>query len=72
MVSDWVTAEMQTVDLGDTRRNERLTELLSSLAAVPSKSIPSAVNGGHNETTAAYRLFDNDALDFENILIAAH
>lgn len=59
---------MQTLDLGDKRRNERLTELLSSMAAVPSKSIPSAVNGGHNETTAAYRLFDNDALGFENIL----
>jgi hypothetical protein len=38
------------------------------MAAVPSKSIPAAVNGGHNETTAAYRLFDNDALGFENIL----
>ncbi len=68
MVSDWVLTEMQTVDLGDKRRNDRLTQLLSSMAAVPSKSIPSAVNGGHNETTAAYRLFDNDAVGFENIL----
>ena len=68
MVSDWVSTEMETVDLGDSRRNERLTELLSSMAAAPSKSIPSAVNGGHNETTAAYRLFDNVALGFENIL----
>jgi hypothetical protein len=68
MVSDWVTTEMQTVDLGDKRRNVGVTALLSSMAAVPSKSIPSAVNGGHNETTAAYRLFDNDALGFANIL----
>jgi len=68
MVSDWVTAEMETLELGDKRRNERLTELVSAMAAVPSKSIPAAVNGGHNETTAAYRLFDNDALGFENIL----
>lgn len=68
MVTDWVAEELRTVDLGDKRRNERLAELLSSLAAAPSKSIPAAVNGGHNETTAAYRLFDNDAVDFVNIL----
>lgn len=68
MVGGWAAKEMQTVDLGDKRRNEGLTRLLSSMAAMPSKSIPAAVNGGHNETTAAYRLFDNAALNFENIL----
>lgn len=68
MFGEWASREMQTVDLGDKRRNEGLTRLLSSMAAMPSKSIPAAVNGGHNETTAAYRLFDNDALDFVNIL----
>ena len=68
MISDWSATEMKSVDLGDKRRNRRLIELVSSMAAVPSKSIPSAVNGGHNETTAAYRLFDNGALAFENIL----
>ena len=68
MITDWVTTEMQTLNLGDNRRNDGLTALLSAMAATPSKSIPSAVNGGHNETTAAYRLFDNDALDFVNIL----
>lgn len=68
MESEWVEAEMQTLDLGDKRRNAGVTALLSAMAATPSKSIPSAVNGGHNETTAAYRLFDNDALNFSNIL----
>lgn len=68
MFSEWAAREMQTVELGDKRRNEGLTRLLSSMAAMPSKSIPAAVNGGHNETTAANRLFDNDALDFVNIL----
>lgn len=68
MVSDWVSKEMESVDIGDKRLNERLTEVLSMMAATPSKSIPSAVNGGHNETTAAYRLFDNGRVDFENIL----
>ena len=68
MVSEWVEAEMRTVDLGDKRRNDGITALLSAMAATPSKSIPAAVNGGHSETTAAYRLFDNSALGFENIL----
>jgi hypothetical protein len=68
MVSEWVVNEMKTVDIGDKRINDRLSEVLSMMAATPSKSIPSAVNGGHNETTAAYRLFDNDRADFVNIL----
>ena len=63
MVSDWVSKEMESVDIGDKRLNERLTEVLSMMAATPSKSIPSAVNRGHNETTAAYRLFDNGRVD---------
>lgn len=68
MVSDWVEKELASADLGDKRLNDRLREMLSSFAATPSKSIPASLNGGHNETTAAYRLFDNDKLDFENIL----
>ena len=68
MVSDWVSEEMDTVDIGDKRLNDGLIELLSMMAASPSKSIPAAVNGGHNETTAAYRLFDNERVSFENVL----
>ncbi len=68
MTSDWVAAEMKSVDVGDKRLNRRLAEVLSMMAAVPSKSIPASVNGGHNETTAAYRLFDNDRMSFESIL----
>ena len=68
MVKDWVAKELESADLGDKRLNDRLREVLSMMAARPSKSIPAAVNGGHNETTAAYRLFDNDRTDFENIL----
>lgn len=68
MISDWVAKEMQAVQLGDKRLNKRLAEVVSMMAATPSKSIPASVGGGHNETTAAYRLFDNDSLGFENIL----
>ncbi|KAA1258515.1 Transposase for transposon Tn5 [Rubripirellula obstinata] len=68
MVSDWVVEELESTDVGDKRLNDRLREVLSMMAATPSKSIPASANGGHNETTAAYRLFDNDRMGFENIL----
>lgn len=66
---EWVMQEMKEVDLGDTRLNERLLEVLSMMSSTPSKSIPAAVHGGNNETTGAYRLFDNDRADFEKILL---
>lgn len=68
MTTQWAADEMQSVDLGDKRLNRRLTEVLSMLAAFPNQSIPASVGGGHNETTAAYRLYDNEKVDFEKIL----
>lgn len=68
MVRDWVEAELATVDLKDSRRNQRLKQVVSDLAARPSVSIPAAVGGGHAETTAAYRFFENPAIEFEAIL----
>ena len=35
MVSDWVTKEMESCDLGDKRMNDRLEEVLSMMAANP-------------------------------------
>jgi hypothetical protein len=67
MVRPWVSEEMNTVDLKDKRLNERLTEVLSQLSAHPTASIPAAC-GGYAETAAAYRLFDNDKLGFDNVL----
>jgi hypothetical protein len=68
MCLDWVEQEMKNLDLQDKRLNTRLKEVLSMLASSPNESIPAAVNGGHNETTAAYRLFDNPRVAFEDIL----
>jgi hypothetical protein len=60
---------MQTVDLKDKRLDARLREVLSELGARPSASIPAAC-GGRAEMEAAYRLFDNDQVSFDNILQA--
>jgi hypothetical protein len=69
MVAPWVVEEMQTTDLKDKRLDARLREVLSQLAARPTASIPTAC-GGRAEMEAAYRLFDNDQVTFDNILQA--
>ena len=67
MLAPWATEEMKTVDLNDERLNNRISEVLSLLAAHPTASIPAAC-GGYAETAAAYRLFDNEKVRFENVL----
>jgi hypothetical protein len=55
------------VELGDARRTRRLIKRVDDLSAVPTGSIPRA-SGGWAETKAAYRLLDNEALDWREIL----
>lgn len=67
MIAPWVQQEMQTVQLDDARLNNRLQQVLSQLAARPTASIPAAC-GGRAEMEAAYRLFQNDKVTFDNLL----
>lgn len=53
--------------MGDARRTRRLIKLVEDLSARPTGSIPVA-SGGWAETKAAYRLLDNDALDWREML----
>lgn len=55
------------MELGDARRTRRLIRLVEDLSARPTASLPLAV-GGWAETKAAYRLLDNDALDWREVL----
>ena len=55
------------LELGDTRRSRRLIRLVEDLSAHPLGSIPVA-SGGWAETKAAYRLLDNPALDWREML----
>ena len=68
MIPEWVTEELQTLDLGDARRDARLRSLLADLAPQPTVSLPAAVGGGRAETEAVYRFFENDHFDFTDIL----
>lgn len=55
------------LEVGDSRRRQRLIKLVEDLSARPTGSIPVA-SGGWAETKAAYRLLDNPALDWREIL----
>jgi hypothetical protein len=55
--------------LGDPRLTKRLIRLADDLSSNPTASIPMAC-GGWAETKAAYRLLDNEALDWRALLEA--
>ena len=60
--SHWVEDEFRTLDLGDPRRVRRLKKIAADLHAQPGVSIPRA-SGDWAGAKAAYRLFDNEALE---------
>ncbi len=68
MIPEWVIEELQTLDLGDSRCDQRLMTVLADLAPQPTVSLPAAVGGGRAETEAVYRFFENDHIDFADIL----
>jgi len=67
MLAPWAKEEMEEAVWEDERLNERLTRLLSDFGERPQMSIPAAC-GGHSETVAAYRFFDNERVTPEKIL----
>jgi hypothetical protein len=67
MLAPWAKEEMERGVFEDERLNVRLTKLLSDLGERPQVSIPAAC-GGHTETAAAYRFFDNESVTAEMVL----
>ena len=65
----WAGTEFETIDLGDERRNKRAIRLVERLSAQPMASVPQAC-GDWADTMAAYRFFDNEAVDWRAILVA--
>ena len=68
MSDGWIAEELVTVDLGEKRLNERFEVILEAFAERPNVSIPAAVGGGHAESEASYRFFDNEKVTPEKIL----
>lgn len=63
----WTLNEMQGINLGDNRLNQRAVKILFNLGNKPMASISSACEGWH-ETKAVYRFFDNARITAEAIL----
>jgi hypothetical protein len=66
-VAEWIRAELSTLDLGNTKLDERQAILLDKLAAKPSESLPGAT-GSWAELNAAYRFCDNKRVTAEKVL----
>ena len=69
----WIDEEFATLDLGDRRLERRFRRLLEQRMDHPNLSIPASINASDTashraEVEAAYRLFDNDAVDDQKIL----
>ena len=63
----WVSDELATLDLGDTRLDDRCHLVLERLGDKPSLSIPAACHS-LAEVTATYRFFDNERVDDYELL----
>ena len=67
MNNGWTMEEMETADLRDKRLEKRLVTLLDTLSQNSTASIPAACTD-RAEMVAAYRFFDNEKIEFENVL----
>ncbi|MAE62798.1 MAG: hypothetical protein CMJ18_00880 [Phycisphaeraceae bacterium] len=67
MALPWAIDEMKGVDLKDARLNHRVVEVLSRCGGHPTASIPLACEG-YAEMAATYRFFDNDKVNFDNVM----
>ena len=64
---DWAAREFGGAELGDARRTRRLVNLAGEIALAPGRSLPEAT-GTWAELKAAYRLVENDAVSFEQVI----
>ena len=64
---DWIENEYNTMDLGDNRLNARAKLLLKQFSNKPMESIPASCKSW-SETKAAYRFFDNQAVNAKKII----
>ena len=65
--NNWAISEFSGVDLGDKRLNDRLIKITGQLASSTESPINQAC-GGWADTKAAYRFFQNDNVDYKDIV----
>jgi hypothetical protein len=69
MGAEWIGTEMETLDLGDPRRKQRVIRMIDQFSANPEASIPKAC-GNAADTKAAYRALSSEAVSAEEIRLA--
>jgi hypothetical protein len=62
--SQWAVEQFGAVELGDQRRTARAVEIAARMARRPGDTLPKQMNDWQHQK-AAYRLLDNQAVDFE-------
>ena len=67
--TNWAVSEFADAELGDVRRTTRLVELAHLLAQHPTAALPEACGDGAM-LKAAYRFFDNDAIEPQAVLLS--
>ena len=65
--TNWAVRECADAELGDERRTKRLVELANVLGQHPTAALPEACGDG-GMLKAAYRFFDNDAIEAQDML----
>jgi hypothetical protein len=63
----WAATEFAQLNLGDARLDKRARTLMERFAADPTASVPKACKGW-GEIMGAYRFFDNDSVEWRDIL----
>ena len=66
-MGDGIATELDGIDLGDKRLNDRSRRIIETLGANPDASCNAACDGW-SDTLAAYRFFDNKSVQPEDIL----
>jgi len=69
MRAEWVEKEMESLDVGDLRRKERVKRMIEDFADKPNASIPIAC-GNPADTKAAYRALGSEKISAEEIRLA--
>ena len=65
--TNWAVSEFADAELGDERRTKRLVALANVLGQHPTAALPEACGDG-GMRNAAYRFFDHDAIDAQDML----
>ena len=65
--TSWAKTEFENVDIGDKRLNKRLVKIVDHFISSAESPINQAC-GSWSETKAAYRFFQNDSIDYKDIV----